>query len=181
VPELNLLLNTLTLDVKGHHLVGPFLGTIGLSFMKQKNETLAEEALIPGFDILDAAGYLYEEAALKSLTFSAGLRFDTRNFNVDENTALAVREQTRNYRAVVGSFGTVWRVAEPLAFALNVGRGWRAPTAFELFVNGVHEGTVRFEIGDENLKTEASLNVDFSLQKLPVTHCSISGLAASSK
>ena len=43
--------------------------------------------------------------------------------------------------------------AEPVAVVLNVGRGCRAPTAFDLFSNGVHEGTVRFERGDSTSRT----------------------------
>jgi iron complex outermembrane receptor protein len=49
-----------------------------------------------------------------------------------------------------------------LAFALNVGQGYRAPVPFELFVHGEHEGTGRFEIGDPNLKPEKSTNVDLA-------------------
>jgi iron complex outermembrane recepter protein len=47
---------------------------------------------------------------------------------------------------------------------LNVGRGYRAPTAFDLFSNGVHEGTVRFERGDSTLKNETSVNTDLALR-----------------
>ena len=54
--------------------------------------------------------------------------------------------------------------AEPVAVVLNVGRGFRAPTAFDLFSNGVHEGTVRFERGDSTLKNETSINSDLALR-----------------
>jgi iron complex outermembrane receptor protein len=46
----------------------------------------------------------------------------------------------------------------------NVGRGYRAPTAFDLFSNGVHEGTVRFERGDSTLRNETSLNTDVAIR-----------------
>jgi iron complex outermembrane receptor protein len=47
---------------------------------------------------------------------------------------------------------------------LNVGRGFRAPSSFDLFSNGVHEGTVAFERGNPNLNTEKSLNTDLALR-----------------
>ena len=47
---------------------------------------------------------------------------------------------------------------------LNLGRGYRAPSAFDLFSNGVHEGTVRFERGDSTLKNETSVNTDLALR-----------------
>jgi iron complex outermembrane receptor protein len=58
----------------------------------------------------------------------------------------------------------LYRVAEPVALVLNVGRGYRAPTAFDLFSNGVHEGTVRFERGDSTLENETSVNTDLALR-----------------
>ena len=39
-----------------------------------------------------------------------------------------------------------------------------APTAFDLFSNGVHEGTVRFERGDPTLENETSVNGDVALR-----------------
>jgi iron complex outermembrane receptor protein len=163
IPALNLALNTATLEVKAHHKpFGSTFGTIGLSLLRQKNETLAEEKLIPAYRTTNVAGFIYEEMRMQDVSLSAGLRYDTRNLDVKANEDLGVEAQTRDYNAVTGTVGAVLRASEPLAFALNVGRAWRAPTAYELFVNGVHEGTVRFDIGDNNLKPEASLNLDLS-------------------
>jgi iron complex outermembrane receptor protein len=58
----------------------------------------------------------------------------------------------------------LYRVARPAAIVLNVGRGYRSPTAFDLFSNGVHEGTVRFERGDSTLRNETSINTDLALR-----------------
>jgi iron complex outermembrane recepter protein len=162
-PSLNLVLKTTSLEVKAHHQpLGSTFGTIGLSLLHQKNETLGEEKLIPAYTTTNVAGFIYEETHIQALNLSAGLRYDTRNLEVTANEDLGVTAQTRDYHAVTGTAGAVWRVAEPLAFALNVGRGWRSPVAYELFVNGVHEGTVRFDIGDSTLQPETSLNFDLS-------------------
>jgi iron complex outermembrane receptor protein len=164
-PSLNLVLNTTTLEVKAHHQpLGSTFGTIGLSVMHQKNETLGEEKLIPAYTTTNVAGFIYEEMRLQEVSLSVGLRYDTRNLEVTANEDLGVEAQARDYHAVTGTVGAVWRAAEPLAFALNVGRGWRSPVAYELFVNGVHEGTVRYDIGDNTLQPEASLNFDLSLR-----------------
>ena len=162
-PALNLVLKTTSLEVKAHHQpLGSTFGTIGLSLMNQKNETLAEEKLIPAYNTTNVAGFIYEEMRIQDVSLSAGLRYDTRNLEVKANEDLGVEAQTRDYHAMTGTVGAVWRAAEPLAFALNVGRGWRSPVAYELFVNGVHEGTVRYDIGDNTLQPEASLNFDLS-------------------
>ena len=39
----------------------------------------------------------------------------------------------------------------------------RAPSAVELFMNGAHLATGRFEVGNANLKSEKSNNIDFTL------------------
>lgn len=162
-PALNLVLNTTTLEVKAHHKpLGSAFGTIGLSLLNQKNKTLGEEKLIPAYSTTNVAGFIYEEMRIQDVSLSAGLRYDMRNLEVKANEDLGVEAQTRDYHAVTGTVGAVWRAAEPLAFALNVGRGWRSPVVYELFVNGVHEGTVRYDIGDNTLQPEASLNFDLS-------------------
>jgi iron complex outermembrane receptor protein len=160
-PALHLKLNTYSLDVKGHHTpIGSLFGTVGISLMSQKNETLAEEKLIPGFNLLNFAGYVYEEARLGNITLSGGLRYDTRSVEVEKTSELNVESQTHNYSALTGAIGLVYRISDPFAFSVNVGRGWRAPSPFELFVDGVHKGTVQYLIGDKYLANEQSLNVD---------------------
>ena len=58
----------------------------------------------------------------------------------------------------------MFRPAARLAFAVNVGRAWRAPTLFELFTNGPHPGEARFEVGEATLEPEAGLNLDASIR-----------------
>jgi len=70
--------------------------------------------------------------------------------------------QTLNYEAVTGNVGVVYRVTKPFALTASLGRGWRAPTPFELFVDGVHEGTVQYLIGDSGLQNEESFNAEAS-------------------
>ncbi len=164
-PELELLLNTGTVDVKAHHYpIGPLFGTVGFSYMLQGNETLAEEVLIPAFTQRNFALFLFEELSLNRLSLSAGLRVDRRLLEIGRDNGLGLPEQERTYQEVSGLFGLVWRFAGPVALAVNIGRAWRAPTAFELFVDGVHEGTVRYETGDPELQPEQALNTDVSLR-----------------
>lgn len=164
-PELNLLLRTGTTDIKLHHMpVGNLFGTVGISGMAQRNQTLAEEKLIPGFVLYNVAGFIYEELKLGSINLSAGFRFDKRKLNTGATPELDVEKQEKNYNALSGNLGIVWRISNPFAFSVNFGRAWRAPTAFELYVDGVHEGTARYEIGDSNLEPESALNLDASLK-----------------
>jgi iron complex outermembrane receptor protein len=164
-PVLHLKLTTATLDVKAHHSpVGKMNGTIGAALMSQQNESDAEEKLIPDFTSDNVAGFIYEELALGRVNLTGGVRADARTLNVHVSEELGVAAQTRDFSTASGTLGAVWRAEEPWAVAVNIGRGWRAPTAFELFVDGVHEGTVRYEIGDATLDPEQSLNLDLSVR-----------------
>ncbi|MDQ7041248.1 MAG: TonB-dependent receptor [Rhodothermus sp.] len=166
-PSLYLRLRTLTTDLRFHHRPrGTLFGTVGLSGFFQRNETLAEEALIPGARIWNGAVYVFEELMLSRLTISGGLRWDTRRLSVEQNEPLGVAAQTRTYSAFSGAVGLVWQMRPDLSLALNIGRAWRAPTLNELFSRGVHEGTGRFEVGTPTLRPEQSLALDGTLRWL---------------
>jgi len=49
-------------------------------------------------------------------------------------------------------------------FAANLGRGFRAPSIFELHVYGEHGGIAAFQIGDPGLSEETSLSTDLSIR-----------------
>lgn len=162
---IDLNLRTATLDVRARQISnGPLTGNLGFSVESQRNESKAEEKLIPDFDMTGFAGFAFEEFALDKLTLSGGVRYDNQKLKIKESEDLGVSSETRKFDAVTATFGAVVRPVNYLAVAANIGRGWRSPSAFELFVNGVHEGTIRYEIGDSHLKPEKSLNFDFSLR-----------------
>ena len=46
---------------------------------------------------------------------------------------------------------------------LNLGSGYRAPNLIELFADGVHHGTFRYERGNPNLEAETSFQSEISL------------------
>ncbi len=60
------------------------------------------------------------------------------------------------------SFGGAYTFASNLFVKANIARGWRAPNVAECAANGVHDGTVVYEIGDHSLKPETSLEEDLS-------------------
>ena len=62
-----------------------------------------------------------------------------------------------------GSLGATWQISRVFFTKFNLSRGFRAPNIGELGSNGVHEGTIRFEIGNPELKAEKSFQVDFTM------------------
>jgi iron complex outermembrane recepter protein len=162
---LGLLSRTYSGDVRLHHApLGRLGGIVGASWSRNSFEKFGEETLIPDNNYSDVGVYAFEQAELGRWNLSAGARYDYRRLNVEDDAELGTVAQRRTYNSVTGNLGVLYRVAEPVALVLNVGRGFRAPTAFDLFSNGVHEGTVRFERGDSTLRNETSINTDVSLR-----------------
>lgn len=176
-PALTLHLTTATADVRLHHRpVGRVFGTVGVSGMWQQNETLAEETLIPGARTLNGAVYVTEELVLPTLTFDAGLRFDVRSLENDASEELNLMAGSRSYTALTGAIGAAWQPRGDLSIAANLGRAFRAPQLIELFGNGVHEGTLRFERGSADLSPETSLSLDGVIRYLtPHMYAEVSG------
>lgn len=156
-------LSTIALDAKLHHApVGPLKGTVGLSLMSQKNETLGLDPLIPAFTQTSYGAFVYEEYPLAPVAFSAGIRVDGRRLEVDRNDDLGVLSQTRDYSAVTGTGGLVWNLDEEFSIAMSIGRGWRAPIAAELFSSGPDQEAGKFIVGRADFDPEESLDLDLT-------------------
>ncbi|HEY6223819.1 MAG TPA: TonB-dependent receptor, partial [Gemmatimonadales bacterium] len=162
----DLLLNTTSLDLLAHHAAGGRVaGTIGGSAYYQTSETRGQEPLVPDAQTAGAAVFAYEQLSLSDRwRVLAGARGDVRHLDATANGALALPNERRDYRAWSGDVGVVFRPAVRLAFAVNIGRAWRAPTLFELFTNGPHPGEARFEVGQATLQPEGGFNLDASIR-----------------
>ncbi|MEX1138854.1 MAG: TonB-dependent receptor [Bacteroidota bacterium] len=164
-PELELVTTTSSFDLKGHHRpLGPVFGTVGASVLSQNVQSLREEKLVPDSKTTDLAGFLYEEVVLGTISFSGGLRYDHRSMTIEESPDLGIIAQNRSYEAVSASLGVAIRVENDLALVGNIATGWRTPTPFELFADGVHEGTASYERGDAALMPERSRSIDVGLR-----------------
>ena len=167
-PGLFFHLSTFTYDVK--YLFGEHNGwepVAGFSGMAQDNENKGTEYLIPNYRLLDGGAFVYLKKSLRKLTFNGGIRYDMRDIQIhqlvlsDQNTDI-VRFQGFNTKlsAFSGAFGMTWELSRSCDLKVNLGRGFRAPNIAELSSNGVHEGTFRYELGNSNLKSETSLQLD---------------------
>jgi iron complex outermembrane receptor protein len=132
--------------------------TTGSQGMVQTNTNHGEETLIPDaltFDIgaFAMTNFYYSEKAY----LQAGIRLDNRHISTSDKAF------EKNYIAVNFSAGIFQPLAKYLSLRTNISTGFRAPNMFELLSDGVHHGTNRYEIGDNELKTENSYQIDASL------------------
>jgi outer membrane receptor protein involved in Fe transport len=161
---LGLLSRTWTADLHLHHAVGRFAGIVGLSGLRTSLGKFGEETLVPESSTNNGGIYVFEQAEVGRWNLSFGARYDYRHLSVEDDADLGLSAQSRDWHSVIGNFGALFHVTEPVALVVNVGRGFRAPSSFDLFANGVHEGTVAFERGNPDLRNEKSLNGDIALR-----------------
>ena len=147
-----------------HRPLGSFEGIVGASFQRSALDRFGEETLVPAHESWAYGVYGYEQLEIGRWHLSFGARADRRVLDVEETDELAVEAQRRAWNSFTGNAGAVYRLAEPVSLVLNLGRGYRAPSAFDLFANGVHEGTIRYERGNPDLANETSFNTDLAVR-----------------
>ncbi len=152
-------------DVKLHQAVGGRVaGVLGVTALTNWFQKFGEETLIPENRSNTAGAYAFAQSDLGRWQLSGGLRFDFRHLSVDADSALGNPAADKNYTSVVGNIGALYRVSEPVALVLNVGSGYRAPSVYDLYANGVHEGSLAFDRGNPDLTNEQSLNTDLAFR-----------------
>lgn len=141
--------------------------SIGLNGMFQSNQNKGAEVLIPEYSLFDIGGFWYSQKNWKKLSLSGGIRFDNRSLSSKEfreGTDVKFSAFDKDFANVSGSIGLSYEVSNDLTLKFNVARGFRSPAIAELASNGAHEGTNRYEYGDQQLKSETSLQVDGGME-----------------
>ncbi len=98
----------------------------------------------------------------------AGIRFDSRKIeseaarnplDVDFIPAL-----NKTFTSFTAALGAKLDFVENLSTRINFASGFRAPNLAELTSNGIHEGTNRYERGNQNLTNEQNFQTDVALE-----------------
>ena len=152
--EIDMQLSTNTLDVS---LVMPQSDnlnlTIGTNFLSQENKNFGHEELIPDAEKKDFGLYALGQITMENGAALLGVRYDNRSISSDMGSA-----DFSNFNGSVG----IKRDFENSTLRFNIGSGYRAPNLIELFADGVHHGTFRYERGNLNLVAEKSFQTDIS-------------------
>jgi iron complex outermembrane receptor protein len=147
--------------------------TVGTSGLHQQNRNLGVEFLIPAYRTNEAGVFGVAKKSFGALDLSGGLRYDVRQISADKLMLDGNERPSQDpaadmkfpgfistFRNYSGSLGAAYSLSEKLTVKANLSRGFRAPNIAELGSNGQHEGTIRYEIGNDNLAAETSLQVD---------------------
>ena len=153
------------------HYITPRLGdwriTTGVNGMWQRSLNEGEEFLIPDYRLFDVGVFVTTTANIGNWALNGGLRFDNRHLNSYElidDGSVRFEAFNRNFSGFTASVGAVLHTTEQLDIRANIARGFRAPNISELASNGVHEGSLRYEVGNRDLKPEFSLQFDLGAE-----------------
>ncbi len=139
-------------------------GTVGTAVQETRVRTFGSETLIPDNTARAFGLYVLEQIIRGPWSVSGGARHDWRTLSTPGSRALNLHATSRAFNALTGTLGAVYRADAPVSLAMNIARGFRAPSASDLYANGFHEGTRAFEIGQRDLRVETSLNTDLGLR-----------------
>jgi iron complex outermembrane receptor protein len=149
----------------------------GVNGMYQNSKNKGTLLLIPEYDLFDLGAFAIANKKIGKLSLSGGLRYDTRSFKghndyVDSNgnqlpssDPAAIHQFTAyssNFTGVSASVGATYDITDKFYIKANVARGFRAPNVAESGSNGIHDGTVVYEIGQPTLKPEQSMELDIT-------------------
>ncbi len=177
-PVFSYLLNTYSYDLR---YVSPDMHginfTAGVNGMYQNSQNRGVLLVIPEYHLFDIGAFAIVNKKIGHLDLSAGIRYDSRMFRGHDNYIDSNGNQlsssdagalhrfnaySSNFNGVSASLGAALQVTENFYLKANVARGFRAPNVAESGSNGIHDGTVVYEIGQSTLKPEQSLELDFT-------------------
>jgi len=175
---LYLALNTFNYNVRyNFHKKNNWETSVGITGLVQSNHNRGNEFLIPDYNMWDVGGFVYTQKSFDRFTLAGGFRMDNRRMDVkglylneneepttpdDENSEVKFSPFKNNYNGFSGSIGLSYQLNHQSTLKLNLSRGFRAPNIAELASNGKHEGTFRYEIGNPDLKSESSQQIDLA-------------------
>ena len=151
-----------------HAPLGPLRGVFGLQWEDQEFSALGEEAFVPATRTQRRALFAMEELDWAGGRLGVGLRIERGRVasagDADPAAPQFGPPAERRFTLRSASLSNLAKLSPQwlLSGALSVTE--RAPTAFELFANGVHAATAAYERGDPTLEPERGTNLDVALQ-----------------
>lgn len=137
---------------------GGWRGASGLQFSHRDFDAVGAEAFVPRNLTDQFALFTLQEWTLGSLGIEAAARYEATNVKAP------VLGIARSFDTFSGALGANYEITDGVKFGVSVARAVRAPSAEELFSNGSHIATQSFEVGDPNLKREASWGAEASFK-----------------
>lgn len=140
-----------------HAPVAGWRGAYGVQSGRRDFSALGAEAFVPSNRTDEHGLFIVEGREWDRLRIDVGARFDRVSVDPD---AAAPR---RRFEAFSASASGEWQFTPALHLRVGLDRAQRAPTAEELYSDGVHVATGGYETGDAALRRETANQVEIGL------------------
>lgn len=168
VPMADIVLNTQQIEI----VYSRPLITTGLSGSMQINNNVpgtGSTPIIPNFENHGFGSFFSLKIPVKSYLIETGIRYDYKFFdaagyrynyeeiNPDGSIPQYLMTDRKEFHNISGIAGISHRLNSVFTWKSNVGLAWRAPSANELYSDGIHHGTGTYEVGSKDLESEKGL------------------------
>jgi len=157
VPAFDMDLSTTTLRLSADFALSSFDVSSGLQVQRQKNYNNIVSRLIPDSESNDISFYTTIDFDQNNFGFNSGVRLDYKQINCDDFN------YSKLFSSLNSSIGLFYKKNAHLA-RITYSSSYRSPHLSELFSNGLHHGTMRYEVGNINLDIEKSYQFDLKYQ-----------------
>jgi len=159
------------LSIKHQNIQG-FSGVWGFQYGDREFSAIGEESFIPATDISNLGLFILESVEFDPVIFEFGFRIDKDKIASEGNCDI----KNNSWSA---STAAIWGVSATSNLSVSLSRAERSPSVEESFSNVnantcnalsdeqliTHAATQRIELGDANLRSEISNNIEFGLFK----------------
>jgi iron complex outermembrane receptor protein len=140
-----------------HAPVAGWRGAYGIQAGRRRFSATGAEAFVPSNRSREAGVFVVEGREWERLRIDVGGRYD--RVSVDPGNAAP----RRRFDAFSASASGQWQFTPQLHLRVGLDRAQRAPTAEELYSDGLHVATGGYETGDPHLQRETANQVELGL------------------
>lgn len=167
--SLNMLLNTITYNVKWYKPLSLHTEFIaGQETQFQTNRNYGARVIVPDANLAEGSLSAYVKKTHTNVQVETGVSvsgravktFKTENMDYSSR---AIFPFSKTYVSANGNAGVAYNPTARWNLKFNASTGYRSPNLAELSSNGLHEGTFRFEIGNQAMKAEQNVNTEINV------------------
>ncbi len=141
-----------------HREIAGFKGVVGLQLSKSDFAAVGEESFLAPSTTKNTGLFVMEEYEIGLWHLEGALRQEWQ-----EASAIGLPDVEHKPFSISGS--AVWHFTPGWSGAVSLSRSQRAPSAQELYADGVHLATNTYEIGDAALDVETANSIELTLRK----------------
>ncbi|HEY1139311.1 MAG TPA: TonB-dependent receptor [Lysobacter sp.] len=135
-------------------------GAVGVQWGQRDFEAIGAEAFVPASKGNDAGLFWLGQREFGVVKTEVGARLDRNRIDVNEAEAIG---PDRDFNTMSLSAAFKWDINEAFHLSFGLDRAQRAPTAEELYSNGVHVATSSIELGSPMMAEETANRAEIGL------------------